>query len=355
MDVELSPAAEKIATLIVVSVIFCSLAIWIMVFRRLWRRQPILPMRPRRTVPWRLVHVVLIFLIYFGLGFAAVTWVAAQAGVTIGQVLKDPRWMPVLFGAAAAAKVLTLASGAALLYLTAGAKGDDLGCGMKNLGGQFLLGLAAFVAITPPVLAIQVLTSMLVPYKHPLIESLKEDASLGNMILMTVLVVVVAPLVEEFLFRLVLQGWLQRFEWFTRGGPWLAAASAAADEPIETATLVDKKAAVVDGSSSQENPYASPAALAAEQPTGEPACDPNNVPVRPVLPLLGVVPICISSLVFALMHYGHGLAPIPLFVLALGLGYLYQRTGRLLPCILIHMLFNGTAMALLWLTVYSPA
>ncbi|MCH8047083.1 MAG: CPBP family intramembrane metalloprotease, partial [Planctomycetes bacterium] len=67
------------------------------------------------------------------------------------------------------------------------------------------------------------------------------------------------------------------------------------------------------------------------------------------------VPICISSLIFAMLHIGQGAAPIPLFVLALGLGYLYWRTGQLLPCIIVHMLLNGTSMALLWLSIYSPA
>ena len=115
------------------------------------------------------------------------------------------------------------------------------------------------------------------------------------------------------------------------------------------------EAVVLDGPPSPESPFASPAASSLDQPPGDPVDNPNNVPMRPVLPLLGVVPICISSLVFALLHVGQGAAPIPLFVLALGLGYLYQRTGQLLPCIIVHMLLNGTSMAILWLAIYSPA
>jgi membrane protease YdiL (CAAX protease family) len=41
-----------------------------------------------------------------------------------------------------------------------------------------------------------------------------------------------------------------------------------------------------------------------------------------------------------LAHYGQGLAPIPLFVLAIGLGYIYEKTGRLWPCIVVHGLLN---------------
>jgi membrane protease YdiL (CAAX protease family) len=50
-----------------------------------------------------------------------------------------------------------------------------------------------------------------------------------------------------------------------------------------------------------------------------------------------------------MMHIGTGLDPIPLFVLGLALGYLYQRTHRILPCIVLHALFNGFSLGILWL------
>ena len=60
-------------------------------------------------------------------------------------------------------------------------------------------------------------------------------------------------------------------------------------------------------------------------------------------------PILISSALFALAHWGNGPDPVPLFVFALGLGYVYQRTHRAWPCILIHMLLNGLSLSQLWL------
>ena len=44
------------------------------------------------------------------------------------------------------------------------------------------------------------------------------------------------------------------------------------------------------------------------------------------------------------MHLGQGAAPIPLFILAVGLGLLYQRTGRIVPCIIVHMLLNAMTL-----------
>ena len=62
----------------------------------------------------------------------------------------------------------------------------------------------------------------------------------------------------------------------------------------------------------------------------------------------GWLPILISSLLFALAHFGYGPEPVPLFALALILGYVYQRTHRIIPGIVAHALFNLVTVATLW-------
>lgn len=57
--------------------------------------------------------------------------------------------------------------------------------------------------------------------------------------------------------------------------------------------------------------------------------------------------IVFTSLFFAVMHWGHGMAPVPLFFFSLGLGWLYQRTHRLLPSIVVHFCLNACSLALL--------
>jgi membrane protease YdiL (CAAX protease family) len=56
----------------------------------------------------------------------------------------------------------------------------------------------------------------------------------------------------------------------------------------------------------------------------------------------------ISSLLFALLHVGQGPAPIPLFFLALVLGYLYHQTHRIWPGLIVHAGLNGLTAAMLW-------
>jgi membrane protease YdiL (CAAX protease family) len=50
--------------------------------------------------------------------------------------------------------------------------------------------------------------------------------------------------------------------------------------------------------------------------------------------------VVVSAAVFAAAHLSLG-ELVPLFVLALGLGWLRLSTGRLLPCVLMHALWNG--------------
>jgi membrane protease YdiL (CAAX protease family) len=57
--------------------------------------------------------------------------------------------------------------------------------------------------------------------------------------------------------------------------------------------------------------------------------------------------VVITSILFAIIHPGWS-API-IFILSLGLGYAYERTGNLWVPLTIHLLFNSfqTAMFLL--------
>ncbi|GAB4547888.1 MAG: hypothetical protein Tsb0013_08030 [Phycisphaerales bacterium] len=67
--------------------------------------------------------------------------------------------------------------------------------------------------------------------------------------------------------------------------------------------------------------------------------------VRRFLPAWGA--IVSASVIFALIHIGSADArTLPgLFVLSLGMGLVYERTGRLLPGIVVHALFNALNIA----------
>jgi|688.fasta_scaffold30637_6 membrane protease YdiL (CAAX protease family) len=64
----------------------------------------------------------------------------------------------------------------------------------------------------------------------------------------------------------------------------------------------------------------------------------------------GAAAIVISAAAFALAHQGQGLAFVPLFPLGLVLGFIARQTGSIVPCILLHALFNAVSVGLLLAT-----
>ena len=50
------------------------------------------------------------------------------------------------------------------------------------------------------------------PSKHPLLEMAEANPSAGVLLVISVLAAAAAPLAEEFLFRVLLQGWLEKIQ-----------------------------------------------------------------------------------------------------------------------------------------------
>jgi len=178
------------------------------------------------------------------------------------------------------------------LWAKIGAKPDDLGFDITKLRGDLLLGGKVFLSVLLPVYGVQLLLTQLMPSEHPLARLAKEQPDVGTLALATVSAVAVAPFFEEFIFRIVLQGWFEKWEALWRQ---------------RTQTL---------------GPL--PAGLLA------------NV---------------IVATIFGAMHLGHGPDPAALFVLSLILGYSYQQTHRIVVPLVVHICFNALAVLELWVTV----
>ncbi|MFM7185933.1 MAG: lysostaphin resistance A-like protein [Planctomycetota bacterium] len=56
------------------------------------------------------------------------------------------------------------------------------------------------------------------------------------------------------------------------------------------------------------------------------------------------VAVAVAAIAFAAAHAGQGLAFIPLFLLGCLLGTIAERTGSIVPCILLHGLFNAVSV-----------
>jgi membrane protease YdiL (CAAX protease family) len=148
--------------------------------------------------------------------------------------------------------------------------------------------------------------------------------------------VLFAPICEEITFRLLLQGWLEKWEDARLGWRRMAAPEIATEPtPLQADAMVPIEPS--------PEPFVADDADVASAPAPElsPIHGPFGLPH-------GWAPILVSSLLFALAHFGIGPDPIPLFLLALVLGYVYQRTHRIVPCMVTHALFNSLTLVALW-------
>lgn len=287
-------------------------AAWWTLLRRREKGESLIPFEPRRLVPWDASILGPAVLLFIFVRAAAMEW--AGHFVHSDDVLRaameqspDPQswwslpgYAATMFQAAAGSQVVTALATVLLLVVYYRADRDDLGFSWQRLGGDVRLGIVGFFAAAVPAVFIQALMQTLVAKsQHPIVLAFGPGVETATIVWAAIAAVVVAPIAEEFLFRGVLQGWLERV-WALRTTAAVPEAESIATEPVVEAAP-------------------------------------------------SFAPIGISAAIFALMHLTSGVDVVPLFFLALGLGYLYRQTHRLWPSIVVHMLLNAASLTLLYL------
>jgi len=189
--------------------------------------------------------------------------------------------------------------------------------------------------------------------------------------------VVVAPIVEEFLFRVLLQGWLERVDrrlrpmlpMLRRMVPWGVAPVVlssvifamvhfrVASPPMNTRYLL----LMMVGNSLVGILTVVFAILLLRLKNGATASDFGFV-VGKILPdvCLGLVaaaavifPVFILQAVMtAVLPKWVAADPLPLFCFAVALGFLYFRTHRIVASIVLHMSLNLASLVMLWLYMW---
>ncbi|MCA9267607.1 MAG: CPBP family intramembrane metalloprotease [Planctomycetales bacterium] len=334
--------------------VLASAALWALAIQKVASGAAIVRLEPRRAVPWGLLDVVVIFGFVTLLLIGAQTAVAEWANFPPGVGLKDlsAHQLAQAIFANSVAMLLGCAAAVAVLVARTGAGIDDLGASLRRMLDDLRLGFLAFLMIAPPMYVLQWGLTQVWPSEHPVQTLLMEDRQASMLAVTLFTAVIAAPLSEEFLFRVILQGWLEKVSLFFSPS---AGGSDLAGPPDESPSATnDGPAHSPPGKpDTLGNPYATPQAdlffTGALSPTDDGAA--ADVAAR-----TAHWPMFASALVFALLHAGHGPDPIPLFFLAVGLGFLYQRTHRMLPCIVVHFLVNSTSMvALLVSLLAQPA
>jgi membrane protease YdiL (CAAX protease family) len=225
----------------------------------------------------------------------------------------------------------------AFVRFTSGAGLADLGLHRQEWPRQMGIGVRAAMLMTPPVCAIQFLAIHIWRSQtHPVEQMVLEKLTPGVTILAVLSTMVLAPLIEELLFRGILQRWLGRF---------------VEDRPLPTATIPENGwSATLESENNSflwDSEYTPPKSTSIDP--GSELLDSGHQPAEQPSSRSSNLPILLTSILFAAMHLPQWPAPIAILLLSMALGTVYQRTGSLLASITMHATFNGINTMLLLL------
>jgi membrane protease YdiL (CAAX protease family) len=272
------------------------LAIWCYLGFR-WRKGgELIPDRRPPEAPWGLMDVWIIILLWFGGSFGLA--LAQKLGINERSTLSFVYGLMTLGATVAGLLWLVIRYRASALFLIS----------PRRPGHDIALGLVAFIAIVPPIFWLMTLLVRFSPYHHETLALLQKSPSPWVIFVSFFTAALVAPIAEEFFFRLVLQSWLQRLRF--RDVPAHRFACIYGDDRFQQVA--------------------------------------HETVVSPQAERAPRWPILVSAALFAGLHADQWPAPVALFVLGLALGYLFQKTGSLIPCIVLHMGLN--AYSLIWQT-----
>jgi membrane protease YdiL (CAAX protease family) len=323
---------------------------WRRLIVRILNFQPVIPRRLPPAVSLGLFDVGIMFAIWLLGQAAAIAWAQATSPLGVEALAGDD--LGRFIGISAISQMVSTVVGLSVLLVRYRS--------LKQVGIQFQywredigLGIESFFLVVPPLLILQWLLTRLVDYEHATLSALAEHPGFLTLISVWAAAVLVAPICEEVFFRGILQSWFQRLK---NGSGSLDQMILGGSESIDLARhktrqpddlAGDLPQSVVQqvrnyGSSAGENPYGA-------SPVGHPRTSSLKSDEREEYFSSAVLPVFLSAFLFALVHIGQGLAPVPLFFLGLVLGFIFIRTRSLLPCIVLHMGLNGFSM--FWFTI----
>ncbi len=313
-------------------------------------RRPFPPQR-WRAAGWTGPLVAATFLVFFLLP-ALLLPLAAAAPLGRWILGHDADAVLTLRLAQCAANLLTLPPLVAVWWGLRTAAGGEFGRPWSRAAADAVAGYRTWLVVTPATYTVSFVVLLVYgwvvgkqPEEHPILQSFQQGpAPLGLVLLFIAEAVVAAPVREELFFRGTLQPWLAARPW---GGDFALALAGAAGVLLRLPAALRDPAAVLSALAPAVFVLALLplyrlldfwAGLARWLPLRDPAT--RRAAARAVFG---------AAAMFANFHANVWPTPVPLFVLALGLGWLAVRTQGVVAPIAMHMLFNAVAFgALAW-------
>lgn len=389
-------------TWMVLTLVFGAITSWIWAIRRLARSEPILPREPliERRKPawgWGILLVLISFVVVNVGGFSAYTLAtrgrpsrkhaelkaqppkvvakkndAAAAGKGhASDQSSEPHaaesstkadgppgtlsWLEIMFVQAAINSTLIVLL-PLLLRVSSGVRLADIGLSRRAWRRQVAIGVVGLAMVMPVVHLVNWASTYLPGITkqevraHPLEKMLRDDPTGAIAYLAVLSAVVLAPISEELLFRGILQPWLIAAlnDLTLAVSRWRRSKLV----PVPDAPPAEFEYWPVDEAEGSDRPATTSAAPV--RADSGPAHTPDEAtPYRPPIGGATAAAIALVSLLFGALHASQWPAPIPIFVLALGLGVVSYRTGSLLSPICMHAIFNGISTVGILLTLHT--
>ena len=274
-----------------------------------------IPVEPRRPAPWGLIHFVGIFVLFVTVGTLTIKaldslFFASMIATFPPEQQEGLKTMSRMFSGSLS-QIITMVLASVMIAVTTRATAEDLGWSLKKIAYDIVVGLGAAILFLP---IIQIIMASLVflldqEYDHPLLEALNAGPALWMFAGAFFAAVIAAPITEEFLFRVILQGMLE----------------ANASRPFTWQRLI------------LGNMLDEPTPPTTAEATSEHQANVVSTAV-PIWPLF------LSGTLFGLAHAEYGPSWFPLILMGILLGYLYRCTHRIWPCWIVHITLNAISM-----------
>ncbi len=325
--------------LLLVAFIIGTLTSWVFLFIRAIQGKPVLTPEPWKPRVWGFVDIlVAVALVYF--------WQRQSAslgcnllGLNRAELIESqtiPLPLATILGLGNVTAMLCVC---AWLFARHHASLAQLGFSFVRWWKHIAIGVVAAVAAIPLVYALMAAVNVGFDskYSHPLLEEMKREGSLTAYLLAVTSAVLIAPLVEEFLFRVIIQGWLQSAPFGTIKAIFFG--------QREEAQLALGATSVELTSAPNQDPPRIPHEITV--PRSE--TTDTTTETTPLVP--PIWPSFVTGTLFGLVHFGYGLSFIPLIVLGIILGLLYRATHSIWPSLVVHFILNGSSMLALGIAI----
>lgn len=223
-----------------------------------------------------------------------------------------------------------------------------LGWRLDHVAGDLRAGLQCFLMLTPIILILNAILQGLTKssYEHPIQEMIKQYPWLLGIAFWQA--AIVAPVSEEFAFRVLLIGWFESIQ-FGRDKISAFILGYTLEHPEEHMKPIKSPLLpmlVPDSSNPYEILLTQPVVPVSELNLDERPKEEYCPPWWPVL---------LSGTLFGLAHVNYGVSWVALIVFGIVLGRLYQLRQSILPVIVVHVLFNSMNVTMLGLSLLLPA